>query len=532
MNHATDMPELRPPLANRLTPVRPPVVVTVPQVEPTRPWFARPAVLVSLVLLGIGLRAVPLFGDRNLWIDEAMLALNLVNRSAAELLKPLDWNQGAPAGFLLATKLSVEAFGPTAFGLRFVPFLTAALGVIAFAWVAAKVLPRGVATFAVLLFAVSPFLISYAVECKQYSSDAAIAVGLFAVSVGLLQGKGGAARWAGLSVAGAVAVWFSHPSVFVLGGIGTALLLHAFVEGEYARLKAAAATVGCWLASFGVFYLLFLRELGANQFLLDYWAGHFLPLPPKELGDLTWLFDHYFAPFAYPGGLGGTEIKTGGIAAVLFAVGVWGFGKERWPLAVAVLFPAVLALLASGVHKYPFSGRLLLFLVPLMILGVARGAGMVGGALRPAVPFAAVALLGILPTAAALETYQELRRPARYEQLSPVLDQVRPEFRPGDRMYVYYGAIPAFTFYTRDNPFPADAVTLGVVGRGDRTAYRDDLATLKGQPRVWVVFSHRHKDEESLVRAYAEGLGRCVQEVKEPGAAAYLFDFTGATVAP
>ena len=59
-----------------------------------------------------------------------------------------------------------------------------------------------------------------------------------------------------------------------------------------------------------------------------------------------------------------------------------------------------------------------------------------------------------------------------------------------------------------------------------------ELAAFKGQSRVWVVFSHRHKDEESVVRAYAEGMGRSMRVVKYPGAVAYLFDFTGTTVAP
>src|SRR5438445_568747 len=82
----------------------------------------------------------------------------------------------------------------------------------------------------------------------------------------------------------------------------------------------------------------------------------------------------------------------------------------------------------------------LLALVPVVMLGVARGAWMVGSARRPAVPVAAFALFGVLMTAPALETYQEFRRPLRYEQLAPVLDRIRGEWQPGDRMYVYYGA--------------------------------------------------------------------------------------------
>ena len=77
-----------------------------------------------------------------------------------------------------------------------------------------------------------------------------------------------------------------------------------------------------------------------------------------------------------------------------------------------------------------------------------------------------------------------------------------------------------------------ETVTLGTESRDTRTGYRDELAGLKGRHRVWVVFSHRHKDEESLVRAYAEGMGRSVEVVKEPGAAAYLFDFSATTEPP
>src|SRR5262245_3089465 len=98
-------------LANRLNPLLPPVIVTVPDAPPapTRSRLAAPLLVVALVGLGVGLRTVPLVQNRNLWIDEAMLALNLVERSPARLLEPLGWNQGAPAGFLLLTKLAIEA---------------------------------------------------------------------------------------------------------------------------------------------------------------------------------------------------------------------------------------------------------------------------------------------------------------------------------------------------------------------------------------------------------------------------------------
>ena len=177
------------PVVNRLGKVHSPVVVTSPLQSPARshPWWANTTAVVVLVLLGIGLRAAALGGDRNLWIDEAMLALNLIERTPAQLLEPLDWNQGAPVGFLLLTKASIMAVGPSEVGLRLVPFLGSIVGVIAFAGLAISLLPRPAAVLAVALLAVSPYLMGYASECKQYETDAALAIVLFAIPVDLTQ---------------------------------------------------------------------------------------------------------------------------------------------------------------------------------------------------------------------------------------------------------------------------------------------------------------------------------------------------------
>jgi hypothetical protein len=521
MTPATDGPLH---LANRLLPIGEPVVVTAPAPVARPNWVTSPTLVAALVLLGIGLRLVPMFQNRNLWIDEAMLGLNLVERSPRELLKPLDWNQAAPVGFLLAVKAAMTSFGNSEWAMRLFPFVGSLLGLIGFAWIARRMLAPAAATLGIALFAISPHLVDYSAECKQYATDAAIAVGMFAAGLSLLQGAGGFRRWAVFAAAGALAVWFSHPAAFVLGGVGGAIFLDSLVKKDRTRILACLGMIACWLVSFALCYFLFVAQLGNNQFLLDYWAGHFLPLPPKELGDITWLADHFFAPIGYPGGLGGTEVKAGGIAAVLFLVGVAGFWRERWPIAVALVGPGLLALFASGVHMYPFAGRLLLFLVPLLLLGVARGAWAVGSALWPTQKVAAVLFLGVLFIAPLLEAYQQFRRPPRQEQITEVLADLRTRLRPGDQVYLYYGGIPAFLFYTRDNPFPAEVV-FGEEHRANRTEYRDELSQFAGKPRVWLVFSHRHLAEESLLRSYAEGLGEIREELQRPGATAFLFDF-------
>ena len=291
-------------------------------------------------------------------------------------------------------------------------------------------------------------------------------------------------------------------------------------ESEDTVLSPRLSQVGC------AGKLISFQETGDNRYLISYWGGHFLPLPPRSPGDFAWLLDHFFAPFAYPGGMGGTEIRAGGIAAAFFLIGIRALWKDRWPVALAIVLPGVFALLASGLHKYPFAGRLLLFLVPLMILSTARGAAMLGSALVKSQPVAAVVLLGVLLAAPCLETYQQLNMPMRSEQIQPVLTQVRERWQSGDRMYVYYGSLPAFEYYTRESAFPTEAVVKGTEARSNTDEYRQQLAAFQGRSRVWIVFSHRHADEEPIIRSQAEGLGRCEETIRGNGAAAYRFNFT------
>jgi hypothetical protein len=119
-------------LVNRLNALHEPVVVDSLRFnsQQVSRWWLSPTAVTILVILGTVLRGCAWFNDRNLWIDESMLALNLVERGPARLLEPLDWNQGAPVGFLLASKAIISGLGITERSLRRVPLVGSCRGVL------------------------------------------------------------------------------------------------------------------------------------------------------------------------------------------------------------------------------------------------------------------------------------------------------------------------------------------------------------------------------------------------------------------
>src|SRR5688572_28681353 len=92
----------------------------------TPPQMSRTHLTLAVGLaLGVGaaLRLFALGSGASLYVDEAMLALNIGTRSLSGLLRPLDYGQTAPIAFLWAERLVVALAGMSEVSLRAIPFL-------------------------------------------------------------------------------------------------------------------------------------------------------------------------------------------------------------------------------------------------------------------------------------------------------------------------------------------------------------------------------------------------------------------------
>lgn len=480
------------------------------------------AVLTWLAVgLGLALRLRQYLSDRALWLDEVMISLNVLRRSFTQLLQPLDYNQGAPPGFLWLQKVSTLWLGEGEWALRLMPFLAGALALLWFAALARRYLPPAAVPLAVALFALSDSLIYYSAEAKQYAGDVLMAVAVLWLAADMLAAeRPGLWRWLGWAAFGAAWVWFSHPAVFMLAGAGGGVLLAWGLRRDWSRLWKSAAVALFWAASFAVFYLFFLRSLSGAQDLQAYWRGDFLELR------LSWLLGAFFAMFET--WLGSATAASLAAWAGVAGGGVWAL-QRRVELPVVVL-PWLTALVASALHLYPFSGRLILFLAPgaflLAAAGVHQLLALASQARSSWVGFVLPALLLLEPAYVAAFHFVS---PRTTNEIKPVLQYLQQQAQTDDLLYVDWPVNIVLDYYGPRYPLPVREIRYGVESNA-WAAQMKDLAQLPARPRVWLLYSHEGSAETEENRtALLSALdlrGQKLDAYLVPGAAVYLYDLS------
>ncbi len=468
------------------------------------------------ILLGIALRLWQYLANPSLWVDEAAVARNVLDRSAAHLFGPLDYGQVAPPGFLLGVKLSTLLFGGTEYALRLVPLLAGLAGPILLYRVAREIL-RPIGTIvATLLFSLAVPLIFFSANLKQYSSDVAVTLLVLAAALRIARSVFTPRSACGYALLFATLLFGSQTAVFATTAAGAALLVEAFAKrrpDRRLRLALVAGWAALVLAS--AFYGRSLLTPADDAYLHRFWSSGFMP----RHGALAWLWIAVRNVFAGPPVRlafdGSLHYAVPVLFVALFGIGAVALVRRSSLHGALVVGPIGLALLASAAQAFPWNPRLGLCLLPLFLLGIVAGAESVTSigrwsSLRLAplllVPFGAAALLDQPP-------------PWTPEHLRPVMQQIRARWRPGDVLWVYYGAGQAFDYYAREIPL-AGEVRLATCDRADPRDLLRQVDAERGRSRVWILMAHGSGpfgfDERGMLLAYLETIGRRLDRFHAP----------------
>lgn len=502
---------------------------------PKLPWL--------IIGFGILVRMAQYLRGKELWVDEAALALNISNRSFAELLQPLDFLTGAPVGFLMLVKLATEVFGNNELSLRLFPLIAGIGSLLIFYILARHYLTPKAVPVALILFATSTSLVRFSTFLKQYSVDVFAALLMLLLTVYLVR-SGLAYRWLLLyAVVGALLVWVSYPIALVMAGFGLVLGVSALQKSDWRKVFSLAIVAVIWLASFvGTYQATPTGELVNSQSdgLAAYLesVGAFVPSHPFSFEAARWFTTDLFGLFYVPVG-----VYLTGLAVLTFILGCMSFyssDKNRFFLLVS---PLVITMVVSAAHLYPFQDRWILFLAPFAIIFIAQGAISIYDKTRrsyPALGVVVVALLLLHPLAS--EGFR-LIEPRGSDEVRTIMGYVSEHRSEGDVVYVYNGARKAFWYYADRYGFGPEEYILGVSGGSAGLRYRDlnnftaDLDQLRGNERVWLLFTNVQQthseidttngiNEEQFMVYYLDNIGARKDQFRIRGSSVYLYDLS------
>lgn len=518
----------------------------------------------GILFFGAILRLRQYFSGRSLWADEAMLALNIVNRNFGELFKPLEYDQGAPLGFLLVEKLFNTILGRHELVLRFFPLIAGLASLALFYLLIMSLrggaLRHGFASqdklrerrsnllakseivsprrhgdasgyrprndgvgflLALAMFALNPQLVYYSSEAKQYIVDVTVALGLLLLAIPIFQNQFNKKNFTLLAIAGILALWFSHPALFVLAGIGIALVVQFLRTREYQNLRITFSVGLLWLANLALLYFINLRNLSQNNYLANYWAEGFISLQPWS--DLGWISDLIKYQF---------DIQFILLLVfVLILIGWFALFREQRSMAFAFAFTTFFAFIASALHLYPVNGRLSLFLIPLGILSLGKAIEYLRQTLSSN-KFASlgitILLSGYLLISPLITSFQNFISPKYYEHIRPTMQVLADSWKDGDALFVTAWAEPAFRYYA---PFygleDVKYVSSEIEDYPDGEKLKSRISPLVGEKRVWVLFSHVYEqggfNEREYLVAYLNEIGEKRREILKSGTSVYLF---------
>lgn len=478
----------------------------------------------AIAALGMLFRITEYLHNRSFNEAEAPLAMNIIHRSYASLLNVADYVQTAltaPPGFAYIEKIATQILGNTEPAFRIFPLIAGIVGLLLFLAMARRYLDRAVLPVALFFFATNDYLIQFSSEAKQYSLDVSIAIALVLFALWIVHTEMKATHLLFFGLSGAIAFWFSHSAVFVYAA-GTTILLYAIIRVRKWHLALVMViSTSMALVSFGLMYLLVLRDLSN---LITGFRGSFVPLVPTSLADLQLLGYCLLRTIKNPMGSPTYEL---GLAAVSFVVGLVAIFRKRPYVGALIAATFLFTLLASSFKRYPFEGRLLLFTTPLLTLALAQGLCCIYRATKKGSWIIGIALMALLMAPSACTATYHLFKPRTSEELRPVMLYFKERYQPGDIVYIYYAATNAFQYYAERFGFEHIDYIMGSPARNNPEIYYQELNELKGNHRVWIVFSHifrRGIDEEILFVSYLKSIGAQRESLRVQGAALYLFD--------
>ncbi len=472
-----------------------------------------PVILIIIVYLS----------NRSLFLDSLNLARNIAESSFSELASPLKYQQSAPLLFLYSVKCITLAFGVSEYTLRFLPLLSG-LGCLFFFGCALKrLLKTDYVLIGVFWLGTHSMFLRYATEFKQYMTDAFVCIFLIWLALGIdrLTRKNTLI----IGILGAVSIWLSMPSIFVLVG----LIGYYFHKQYKSRLSPIPVIIlSLWFAlNFVLEYFLILLPAIDSNHMQNFHQNYFLDGAFWKLDSLKHDFGLIVSTIRLAVGKSGIAI---GVALVLILSSINDFIRKRESVGLLLVLPLIAVFGASFLEKYSLIERLMLFTLPILFFLILKGVNVVFERLRNKTtalkyPIFAIISLAFLIGFVQTNGFKYLINPLEIEDNRSALNYIDDHAKSSNSIICTQLAYPAYSYYTMHDK---NHKSLNL-GKAVGAKYGDSIVKLavdkckKDHEDVWVLMGHMQENEISKLISDLEGAGEIKNSYRTNHSAAILF---------
>nr|CAI78521.1 hypothetical protein [uncultured bacterium] len=448
---------------------------------------------ILLIIIGSVLRLKHYFENRSLWLDEAYVALEILIKTFKEMVTletAFPRQPGTPLLFQLITKINISVFGNNEFIMRLWPLLSSLIGLLLFTVLLKKCVGRTQGLLALSFFVFCEPLIYYASELKPYISDVMITLILYLFYEKVREKNFDlwAMRYFGLI--SALCLWISFPSMFITCGLLMAIMVSALKAKDIQAINGVLIAFLMWSVSFTFLYFTILRFMVQSEYILDSWSGSFLSASSNVWEGLHWGLSRFLAMFEHPLGLHYTKL-----AALFFVIGCVAVFRRNRRQFGALMCPILLVVFAACFKKYPFKGRMLLFMTPLIYIFFCEGISVVCEQFKRYRSLAYILIVGLLIFHPVKQAFAHLVYFRESTESRIVMQYLKDQIRPSDIIFFNNSAQYALLYYLNSQNFNIENLMKKesdyVKGEWHRIEFGkiDDLITFHGdQKEIWFVF--------------------------------------------
>ncbi|MDR1811408.1 MAG: hypothetical protein LBQ87_01100 [Candidatus Fibromonas sp.] len=397
---------------------------------------------IGIVAISVIVRIIMYLKCPSLYLDEALLAENIVSRNWLELLvPPLNNVQSAPVLYVIAVKSICEIFGYSELSLRFFSLFAFVSLLICETVFMKKVFnfSNHKIAFVVVMSVLFPSYIWYSNELKPYMGDALFAVLTVLLHFYYTQNK---IKLPILTALYILIFAFSSPAIFFIGGVlFSEFLIAVFNKNKKAIISISLSGVVI-LAIFGLYYYWWQAQISEVMQIL--WNGTAEENRLKQIlkifhpmtgayGESSSLAVWFFVPFALLGFYSSLKQKN----------------KIVYSISLALFF----VFFASAIGKWPLrAGRLWLFLPIIVLIFTPIGYDFIKDKIqrKKLTDIVEFSFLPVIVVCSLINCvgYIGLGSKMYYRsgEINPLIHYVQENIKEDEKLYVYQGAVIAFKY--------------------------------------------------------------------------------------